>query len=204
VGGSGAVGSGGAAGASDGGAAGASGLPPLAPCSAPAVSRLKVWEMMTVGGSMMPGSGSPLRTFADGYEMYVVWTLTGGGYGTANTPLKNMGQYANGADPTKNAADISGEAGITLEYATTGNTYMQIRTGAVPHGGDHFKANLPVTAGEIKLVTLKFADFRRPGGSTPPGADVLTDAFSLTFVAGATTTLTLRQIRIGAFVPPCN
>jgi hypothetical protein len=160
--------------------------------------------MMTSGGSMMPGNGSPLRKFGDSYEMYVVWTLNGGGYGTANTPLKNMGQYANGADPTKYAVDISGEGGLTLEYATTGSSYVQIRTGTVPHGGDHFKANMPVTAGEIKIVTLKFADFRRPGGNTPPGPDVLKDAFSLTFVASATTTMTLRQIRIGSFVPPCN
>lgn len=198
-------GSGGMIGGSDGGAGGAITLPPLTPCTMPAVSRLKVWEMMTSGGSMMP-MGSPLRKVAgtDAYEMYVSFTIQGGGYGTANTALKNAGQYANGANPAQNAVDISAEGGITLEYATTGASYLQIRTGTVPHGGAHFKIDLPVTAGMIKTTKFNFADFRRPGGQVPPGPDVLKDAFSLTFVASATGTMTLRQVRVGAFVPPCN
>jgi len=161
--------------------------------------------MQVVGGTMVPATGSPLRKVGDAYELHVVFTLTGGGaYGTANAPLNNQGQYTSGADPAKNAVDISGAKGITLEYATTGNTYLQIRTGTVPHGGDHFRADMPVTGAEVKTITLNFADFRRPGGTTPPGVDILKDAFSLTFVAGATTTLTLRQIRIAGFTPPCN
>ena len=139
------------------------------------------------------------------YELFVTWTLTASGaYGTANAPLNNMGEFTNGADPAKNAVDISGATGIFLEYGATGNTYMQIRTGTVPHGGDHFRATLPVTGTDVKTITLNFADFRRPGGTTPPGLDVLKDVFSLTFVGGATTTLTLRQVRIRGFTPPCN
>jgi hypothetical protein len=34
-------------------------LPPLTPCSAPSVSRLKVWEMQVVGGTMTPPTASP-------------------------------------------------------------------------------------------------------------------------------------------------
>jgi hypothetical protein len=181
------------------------GLPPLAPCTDPSVSRLKIWEMQVVGGTMVPASGSPLRKVGNAYELYVAFTLQGGGaYGTANAPLNNQGQYTNGADPTKNAVDLSAANGVTLEYSTTGNTYMQIRTGAVPHGGDHFRADMPVTGDQIKTITLNFADFRRPGGTTPPGTDILKDVFSFTFVAGATTTLTLRQVRAGDFKPPCN
>jgi hypothetical protein len=178
----------------------------LQPCTDPAVSRLKVWEMQVVGGTQVPANGSPLRKYdGGGYELYVEWTLTGGGaYGTANAPLDNMGQYANGADPAKNAVDISKGSGLTIQYASTGNTYMQIRTGTVPHGGDHFRADLPTTDGMLKMISLDYASFRRPGGTTPPGADVLKDAFSFTFVGSATTKLTLRQILIPGFVPPCN
>jgi hypothetical protein len=167
---------------------------------------LKIWEMQVVGGTMVPASGSPLRKVGNAYELYVAFTLQGGGaaYGTANAPLNNQGQYTNGADPAKNAVDLSGAKGVTLEYSTTGNTYMQIRTGTVPHGGDHFRADMPVTGDQIKTITLNFADFRRPGGTTPPGTDILKDVFSFTFVAGATTTLTLRQVRAGDFKPPCN
>ncbi len=181
------------------------GLPALTPCTDPSVSRLKIWEMQVVGGTMVPASGSPLRKVGNAYELYVAFTLQGGGaYGTANAPLNNQGQYTNGADPTKNAVDLSGAKGVTLEYSTTGSTYMQIRTGTVPHGGDHFRADMPVTGDQIKTITLNFADFRRPGGTTPPGTDILKDVFSFTFVAGATTTLTLLQVRAGDFKPPCN
>jgi hypothetical protein len=163
--------------------------------------------MQVVGGTQVP-SGSPLRQYdGGGYEMYVEWTFNAGGgeqYGTANTPLNNMGQYSDGADPAKNGVDISQGPGISLEYSSTGNTYLQIRTGALPHGGDHFKADLPSTDGQMKIVTLALADFRRPGGNTPPGGDVLKDAFSFTFVGSSTTKLGVRQIYIPGFVPPCN
>ena len=205
TGGASAGGSGGATGG-NAGAAGAGGGAMLTPCSDPAVSRLKVWEMQVVGGTQVPANGSPLRKYdGGGYELYVEWTLTGGGaYGTANAPINNMGQYSNGADPAKNGIDISKGTGLTIEYASTGSTYMQIRTGAVPHGGDHFKADLPSTNGMLKTILLDYASFRRPGGNTPPGDDVLKDAFSFTFVGSATTKLTLRQILIPGFIPPCN
>ena len=179
--------------------------PPLAQCTAPSVSRLKVWEMQVVGGTQVPANGSPLRGAGNGYELFVTWTLAGaGGYGTANAPLNNMGQYTSGANPAQNAVDISSAPGVFLEYGATGDTYMQIRTGTVPHGGDHFRATLPVTGTEVKTITLNFADFRRPGGATPPGPDILKDVFSFTFVGGGTTTLTLRQVRVRGFIPPCN
>jgi hypothetical protein len=207
-------GSAGAAGASAGAPAGAADAggddaaadyPPLAPCTAPSVSRLEVWEMQVVGGTQVPATGSPLRSVGNGYELVVTWTLAGvGGYGTANAPLNNMGQYTSGANPAQNAVDLSSAPGVFLEYAATGDTYMQIRTGTVPHGGDHFRATLPVTGTEVKTITLNFADFRRPGGTTPPGPDILKDVFSFTFVGGGTTTLTLRQVRVRGFVPPCN
>jgi hypothetical protein len=190
--------------ASDGSTADGIGLPPLPPCTAPAVSHLKVWEMQVVGGTMTP-NGSPLRKVGEDYEMYVAWTLQGsGGYGTANAPLNNQGEYSSGADPKKNAVDISTGPGVVLEYATTGPTYMQIRTSTEPHGGNHYRADLPLTGGQIKIATLNFADFRLPGGKTPPGTDILKDAFSFTFVAGGTTNLTLRQVRVAGFTPPCN
>jgi hypothetical protein len=179
------------------------GLPPLAPCTAPAVSRLKVWEMDISGGTAVP-KGTPLRKVGDSYEFHVAWTLNGGGYGTANTALNNKGQYSGGADPAKSSADVSGASGLFLEYSATGNTYMQLRTGAVPHGGDHFRATLPVTGDQLRTIMLNFADFRRPGGKTPPGPEILKDVFTLTFVAGGTTTVTLRQIRIPGFTPPCD
>lgn len=202
-------GSGGTAGsAADGGSAGSGGGsgPVLQACADPAVSRLKVWEMQVVGGTQVPANGSPLRKYdGGGYELYVEWTLTAGGaYGTANAPLNNMGQYTNGADPAKNAVDISKGDGLTIEYASTGNTYLQLRTAAVPHGGDHFRADLPSTGGQLKTVQLPYASFRRPGGNTPPGADILTGMFSFTFVGAATTKLTLRQVLIPGFVPPCQ
>ena len=188
------------------GAAGMGGGPALEPCSDPAVSRLKVWEMQVVSGSMVPANGSPLRKYdGGGYEMYVEWTLNGAdGYGTANAPLNNQGQYTSGADPAKNGVDISQGTGITLEYASAGSTYLQIRTAAEPHGGDHFRADLPSTNGQLQTVTLAYASFRRPGGTTPPGDDVLKAAFSFTFVGSATTKLTLRQVLIPGFKPPCN
>ena len=199
-------GAGGGGGGATAGTAGTGGSPALEPCSDPAVSRLKVWEMQVVGGSMVPANGTPLRKYdGGGYEMYVEWTLTGGGaYGTANAPLNNQGQYANGADPAKNGVDIGQGSGITLEYASAGSTYLQIRTAAVPHGGDHFRADLPSTNGQLQTITLAYASFRRPGGTTPPGDDVLKGAFSFTFVGSATTKLTLRQVLIPGFKPPCN
>jgi hypothetical protein len=204
-GGGGTAASGGNAGSAGSGGGGGSG-PGLKPCADPAVSRLKVWEMQVVGGTQVPANGSPLRKYdGGGYELYVEWTLTAGGaYGTANAPLNNMGQYTNGADPAKNAVDISKGDGLTIEYASTGNTYLQLRTAAVPHGGDHFRADLPSTGGQIKTVQLPYASFRRPGGNTPPGADILTGMFSFTFVGSATTKLTLRQVLIPGFVPPCQ
>ena len=182
------------------------GMTMLTPCADPSVSHLKIWEMQVVGGTQVPANGSPLRKYdGGGYELYVEWTLNGAdGYGTANAPINNMGQYTNNADPAKNGMDISKGAGLTIEYASTGSTYMQIRTGAVPHGGDHFKADLPSTNGMLKTILLDYASFRRPGGTTPPGDDVLKDAFSFTFVGAATTKLTLRQVLIPGFVPPCN
>lgn len=176
----------------------------LEPCSAPSVSRLKVWEMQVVQGTQVP-NGSPLRKY-DGTkdELYVEWTLQAGGYGTANAPLENMGEYANGANPAEHGVDISQGPGITIEYSSTGNTYLQIRTSAVPHGGDHFRADLPSTDGQMKTITLALNAFRRPGGDTAPGDDVLKDAFSFTFVGGGTTKLGLRQVLIPGFVPPCD
>lgn len=47
---------------------GSSGLTPLEPCAGPAVSRLEVWEMQVVGGSMVPAQGSPLRPSADSFR----------------------------------------------------------------------------------------------------------------------------------------
>jgi len=216
---SGGAGSGGAAGASAGagsggggsggasGSGGSGGLIPLEPCSEPSVSRLKVWEMQVVGGTQVPASGSPLRELqgGGGHELYVEWTLDGGGsYGTANAPLNNQGQYANGADPAENGVDISAAGGITLEYATTGPAYLQLRTASVPHGGDHFRADLPLTSGEIAIATLNFEDFRRPGGNTPPETAILQEVFSFTFVGGGTTNLTLRQVLVPGFSPPCE
>ncbi len=188
-----------------GGAGGSGGLTPLPPCSEPSVSRLMVWETQVVGGTMVPASGSPLREFQGAHELYIEWTLDGGGsYGTANAPLNNQGEYANGADPAQNGVDISSAAGVTLEYATTGNAYLQIRTASEPHGGDHFRADLPLTGGEIAVTTLNFADFRRPGGDTPPETAILQEVFSFTFVAGGTTNLTLRQVLVPGFSPPCE
>src|SRR5258708_5069790 len=112
----------GAGGAIDAGGGDAGDYPPLVPCTAPSVSRLKVWEMQVVGGTQVP-TGSPLRKVGNDYELFVTWTLTGSGaYGTANAPLNNMGEFTNGADPAKNAVDISGATGIFLEYGATGNT----------------------------------------------------------------------------------
>jgi hypothetical protein len=178
----------------------------LEPCAQPSVSHLKVWEMQVVGGTQVPANGSPLRKYdGGGYEMYVEWTLNGGdAYGTANAPLNNMGQYTNGADPAKNAVDISKGDGLTIEYASTGNTYLQLRTAAVPHGGDHFRADLPSTNGQIQTIKLAYDTFRRPGGNTPPGSDILSGMFSFTFVGSATTKLTIRQVLIPGFVPPCG
>jgi hypothetical protein len=199
------AGAGGSAGNGSGGSGG-SGIPVLEPCADPAVSRLKKWEMQVVGGTQVP-TGSPLRQVeGGGYEMYVEWTLNGGGeqYGTANAPLNNMGQYSDGADPAKNGVDISQGPAIIIAYSSTGSTYLQIRTGAVPHGGDHFKADLPSTDGQLKIISLALDSFRRPGGTTPPGDDVLKDAFSFTFVGSATTKLALRHVYIPGFVPPCD
>jgi hypothetical protein len=213
----GASGSGGAIGASDGGGApdsagsggdtgaadGGTGLPPLTPCTAPSVSRLKVWEMQVVGGTMTPPTASPLRLVNGAYEMHVAWVLSdASGYGTANTPLNNQGQYTSGADPAKNAVDLSAAPGVVLEYSLTGPAYLQIRTGTVPHGGDHYRADLVPTGDAFKIVTLKFADFRLNGG--PPGPDILKDVFSFTFVGAGNTTLTLRQVQVAGFTPPCN
>jgi hypothetical protein len=199
------AGSGGSGGNAGGGSGG--GGPPvmLEPCADPSVSHLKVWEMQVTSGTQVPANGSPLRKY-DGtnYELYVEWTLQGDGYGTANAPLKNKGQYSNGIDPAQYGVDISQGPGITIEYSSTGNTYLQIRTGAVPHGGDHFRADLPSTDGQIKTISLALDSFRRPGGNTPPGDDVLKDAFSFTFVGGGTTKLALRQVLIPGFVPPCD
>jgi hypothetical protein len=203
----GAAGSAGASGAAAGlgGAGGSEGLTPLPPCSQPSVSRLMVWETQVVGGTMLPASGSPLREFQGAHELYIEWTLDGGGsYGTANAPLNNQGEYTNGADPGQNGVDISSAPGVTLEYATTGNAYLQIRTASEPHGGDHFRADLPLTDGEIAVTTLNFADFRRPGGDMPPETAILQEVFSFTFVAGATTKLTLRQVLVPGFSPPCE
>ncbi|HEY2903470.1 MAG TPA: hypothetical protein VGL59_22995 [Polyangia bacterium] len=215
----GASGNGGASGASDGGsrtdsagtggdtgaADGGTGLPPLAPCTAPAVSRLKVWEMQVVGGTMTPPSASPLRLVNGAYEMHVAWVLSdASGYGTANTPLNNQGQYTSGADPAKNAVDLSAAPGVVLEYSLTGPAYLQIRTGTNPHGGDHYRANLTPTGDAFQIVTLKFADFRLNGGPSPPGPDILKDVFSFTFVGAGATTLTLRQVQMAGFTPPCN
>ncbi len=204
-----AAGAGGSAGALGGsaglGGGGSAGLMPLPPCAEPSVSRLMVWEMQVVGGTMVPASGSPLREFGDAHELYVEWTLDGGGsYGTANAPLNNQGEYSSGANPAENGVDISSAAGVTLEYATTGSAYLQIRTASEPHGGDHFRADLPPTNGEIAIVTLNFADFRRPGGDTPPEAAILQEVFSFTFVAAGTTNLTLRQVLVPGFSPPCE
>jgi hypothetical protein len=63
---------------------------------------------------------------------------------------------------------------------------------------------LPSTTGQFKTITLDYASFRRPGGNTPPGTDILKDAFSFTFVGSATTKLTLRQVLTPGFIPPCN
>ncbi len=139
----------------------------------------------------------------DAYEMHVSWALSSGGYGTANTPLGNKGQYTNGVDPAKSSVDLSAAPGVVLEYAATGSVYMQIRTGADPHGGSHYRATIPVTGGDMKVVTLKFADFRL-SGNTPPGPNILKDVFSFTFVGSGTTMLTLRQVRVAGYVPPCN
>lgn len=160
--------------------------------------------MQVVSGSMTPANGSPLRAYAGGHELFVEFTLQAGGYGTANAPLNNRGQYTHGADPAIEAVDLSAAGGFTIEYATTGSAYVQLRTGAVPHGGEHFRADMPNTAGQLQTLPLKFADFRRPGGSTPPASDVLSDVFSFTFVAGGTTDLTLRQVLVPGFVPPCD
>jgi hypothetical protein len=177
----------------------------LEPCAEPSVSRLKEWEMQVVGGTQVPANGSPLRPIAGGgHELYVEWTLNGGGYGTANAPLENQGEYSNGATPSEHPVDISMGPGLTIEYASTGNTYMQIRTSTVPHGGDHFRADLPSTDGMLETITIPLDSFRRPGGNSPPGDDVLTDAYSFTFVGGGTTKLTLRQVMIPGFVPPCD
>jgi hypothetical protein len=188
-----------------GGSAGSGGTMTLEPCADPAVSRLKVWEMQVVSGTQVPANGSALRKYdGGGYELYVEWTLQGGGYGTANAPLKNMGQYTNGIDPAQYGVDIGKGPALTIEYSSTGNTYLQIRTGAVPHGGDHFRADLPSTGGQVTTIQLALDSFRRPGGNTPPGADVLKDAFSFTFVGGGTTKLALRQVLIPGFIPPCG
>jgi hypothetical protein len=196
-------GGGGSGGASGGGGAGGGGA--LEPCQEPSVSRLKVWEMQVVGGTQVPANGSPLRAVAEGgHELDVQWTLNGGGYGTANAPLENQGEYANGANPAEHAVDISGGAGITVEYSSTGNTYLQIRTASVPHGGDHFRADLPSTEGMLDTITLAYDTFRRPGGNTPPGNDILTDAYAFTFVGGGTTHFKLRQVLIPGYVPPCD
>lgn len=194
-----------AAGTGGGGGSGGS-LPMLEPCAQPSVSHLKVWEMQVVGGTQVPANGSPLRKYdGGGYEMYVEWTLNGAdAYGTANAPLNNMGQYSNGADPAKNAVDISKGDGLTIEYSSTGSTYLQLRTAAVPHGGDHFRADLPSTNGQIQTIKLAYDTFRRPGGNTPPGSDILSGMFSFTFVGSATTKLTIRQVLIPGFVPPCG
>jgi hypothetical protein len=56
----------------------------------------------------------------------------------------------------------------------------------------------------MKTLALALDSFRRPNGTTPPGADVLKDAFSFTFVGGGTTKLALRQVLIPGFTPPCD
>jgi hypothetical protein len=197
---------GGAGGNDSQNAAGAGGMDgegdDLEPCSDPAVSRLKVWEMQVVGGTQDP-SGSPLRAYQDGYEMHVAWSIDSG-YGTANAPLDNQGEYANGANPAEHGVDVSAAEGLFLEYAAQGSTYVQLRTASVPHGGDHYRANIPATNGEISTVLLPFSSFARPGGQPGPGSDILNEVFSLTFATGASATLTLRQVRIDGLIPPCD
>jgi hypothetical protein len=179
-------------------------------CPAPSLSGLRVFETQVVGGTQQPPQGvSPLVQSGGSSELRITWMLDpqappSNRFGTLNLPLRNRGQFTDGIEPRNFPVDLGAAAGLDVRYASTGPVFVQLRTGSVPNGGDHFRADLPVTGGQLRALQLPFASFRRPGGNTPPGPEITRDAFSFTFATTEGAALRLTDVSVPGLQPPCD
>ncbi|GEM_PF-4255826 len=187
-------------------------------CSLPAVSGFGVWETQVVGGTQSPPeSSSPLRALDGGVgtpcggdtacEMHIEWTIDppdpSTKWGTVNIPLANRGEYTHNISPQDYAVDLGAAGSVTLTYASEGPLVLQLRTSTTPHGGDHFRIILPPRA-DSGPVDFSFSEFRRPEGGAAPGPEILSDGFSFTLATSESAWMTLRQIEVSGYVPPCD
>jgi hypothetical protein len=177
-------------------------------CKEPAVSGLTIWdaEVSKDGSEFSTEMGSVLVQRGDGYVAHVRFALVGPkSYGTINVPLRNHREDP--AHPTTSlAVDLGASHTVTVRYASTANSFLQLRHGARSHGGHHYRAKLPDTAGELRNITLRFADFAQPDWVEPADRYPLDlhDVFSFTIAALESNDVTVSWLAVDGFTPRCD
>ena len=163
---------------------------------ATSVSGYKVWDPQVVGtghlngttANAWPGQGTDNTACLivdEGGRPTMIASFTSMGsndYGTVNVPFASL--LATGSIPAQNyAQNLTGATRVHLEYSASHDMWLELRSGAIPHGGDHNKYVFAKTTpiGMVVNVSVPLSAF---GGSSTESVDVfLADAYSLTFAA---------------------
>ena len=104
-------------------------------------------------------------------------------YGTVNVPVRghlcgDLCRTCHSNCTVGGAVDLSDLEGMRITYSATSDAILQLRTGLLPHGGDHNAHALPATGGAFVSTVLRWTGFT--GGSEDIGRAVAqTYAFTL-------------------------
>lgn len=191
--------------------AGDDALDPLDPCTEPEVSRLRVWDIQSVGGTSIPDNWQdPVIEHGVAHAVDVEFDLPpsdgsdGANYGTINVPLANGREGVDGTTEEL-SVDLGNAEFLRLTHAADAQAFLQIRYGADAHGGHHFRIPLEPTDGDIEVVDLQFADFRRPDWAMTDADErvEVDDVFSLTFTTFQSVKWRIEGLQIPDYTPPC-
>lgn len=108
----------------------------------------------------------------------------------------------------ESSVDLSLSRGLNIRYSAEAPFYVQLRPAFAWSGGNKWLARLPATQGKIRETTI---DFKPSHWTTlkalgKPNYDLksaLKDARGLVFVGKALNDITVYNLRIDGFEPPC-
>jgi len=177
------------------------------------VSGYQVWDPQVVGTGHLNGTAANAwpQQGTDNTACLIVdeggrptmiasfTTMGSNDYGTVNVPLGSL--LAIPPHPASNyAQNLTGKTRLNLEYSASSDMWLELRSGAIPHGGDHNQYVFPRTTpiGLVVNVSVPLSAF---GGSTRETVDqFLADAYSLTFAAlgsiNSTNTIKVRAVAL--------
>jgi len=157
------------------------------------VGKFPVWDPQVVGNGLLNGTTANAwpRQGLDNVSCLInhndvmianFMNMSTADYGTVNVPVGGhlcspLCPMCSSKYTQKCSQNLSDADGLTITYSSTADAWIQIRTGTLPHGGDHNLYTLRNTSGVIRSVSLPWDAFQ---GGTEPIAVAVAEVYSFT------------------------